>query len=143
MECPRCGNDLERYTLDGREAVSCGQCGYVGVPVEHRGEQYVVESWEDAIARVPDAAQIESVTVDSLQGGDVLEIVVESEPTDRNKLPEAAVVRVSEPDPALAAALEAAEANEYGAVCDVCGAEFDTQKQLYGHLASHSKKEKT
>ena len=143
MECPRCGNDLERYTLDGREAVSCGRCGYVGVPVEHRGEQYVAESWEDAIGRVPDVAQIESVTVESLQDGNVLEIVFESEPTDHDKLPEAAVVRVSEPDPALAAALEAAEDDQSGVVCDVCGVEFDTQKQLYGHFASHSKKEET
>ena len=51
MECPRCDSPLERYALDGREAVVCADCGYVGVPIEHRGEHRRSESWNDAIRR--------------------------------------------------------------------------------------------
>lgn len=142
MECPRCGSDLERYTLDGREAVSCGRCGYVGVPVEHRGDEYRVESWDDAMSRVPEVTRIESVTVESFEDRDVLEIVFESTDLDGEDRPGATVVRVADPDPTLAGALEAAGDDEGGVVCEVCGAEFETQTQLYGHLASHSKTER-
>jgi DNA-directed RNA polymerase subunit M/transcription elongation factor TFIIS len=136
MECPRCGSELDRYALGGREAVSCGSCGYVGVPVEHRGEPARVESWAEAMERAPDAAQIGSVTVESVAEGDALEVVFDAGSDDDP--PEPTVVRIDRPDPALAAALEAVDGEDERFVCDVCGAEFDTEAQLYGHLAAHS-----
>lgn len=51
MECPRCPGELDRYALAGGEAVVCDGCGYVGVPVEHRGEPREIESWDEAIRR--------------------------------------------------------------------------------------------
>lgn len=51
MACPRCGGTLESYTLSGRRAESCEQCGYVGVSVEHESEPEEVESWNDALER--------------------------------------------------------------------------------------------
>jgi transcription elongation factor Elf1 len=140
MECPRCGSELERYTLDGREAVSCERCGYVGVPVEHRGERQRVDSWGDAIERVPNAARIESVTVETLEEGDSLEIVLgtDGDAASSEEPPTPTVVRVDQPDSALTSALEAAGDADSRIVCEVCGAEFNTRQQLYGHLASHS-----
>lgn len=137
MECPRCGNELERYTLEDREAVTCGACGYVGVPVEHRGDPRSFESWDEAISRYPDATRIQSVTVETVDELSSIEIVLGpvAESTDR---PDPTVVRVRRPDPALAAALEAADGADERFVCDICGREFDAQKQLYGHLAVHS-----
>jgi DNA-directed RNA polymerase subunit M/transcription elongation factor TFIIS len=142
MECPRCGNDLDRYTLEGREAVSCGRCGYVGVPVEHTGDEYEAESWKDAVSRVSDVTRIESVTVESLEDRDVLEIIFEPAGSEDDDRPGATVVRVTDPDPTLAGALDAADDDSH-VVCDVCGAEFERQEQLYGHLSSHSKNQKS
>jgi Zn ribbon nucleic-acid-binding protein len=53
MECPRCGADrLQRYELDGREAISCERCGYLGIPVNHASNgSREAESWEEALAR--------------------------------------------------------------------------------------------
>lgn len=142
MECPRCGSDLERYTLDGQETVSCETCGYVGVPVDHRGNRHQVETWHEAISRVPDVGQIESVTVESRVEGEALEIVYGTGSEAGDQLPDPSVVRVERPDPGLAAALEAAEGTDGHVVCDVCGAAFETQAQLYGHLGTHSKSDR-
>jgi transcription elongation factor Elf1 len=137
MECPRCGNGLDRYTLDGRETVSCANCGYVGVPVEHRGEHARVETWAEALDRAPDVARIESVTVESLEEGDALEVVFDAD-SEEEAPPEPTVVRIDRPDPALTSALEAVNGDEPRFTCEVCGAEFDTESQLYGHLAVHA-----
>jgi transcription elongation factor Elf1 len=137
MKCPRCGNELERYTLDGRETVSCANCGYIGVPVEHRGEHARVETWAEALDRAPDAAHIESVTVESVEESDTLELVFNTGLRDEAP-PEPTIVRIDRPDPALASALEAVDGNEERFTCEVCGAEFDTESQLYGHLAVHA-----
>jgi hypothetical protein len=51
MDCPRCGDGLERYALFGREAFTCTGCGYLGVPVEHEPAPQSVESWSDALER--------------------------------------------------------------------------------------------
>lgn len=54
MPCPRCGESLTDYEFRGLEAVGCEACGYLGVPVEHRGEFREVESWEEALRRFRD-----------------------------------------------------------------------------------------
>lgn len=138
MECPRCGRSLDRYTLDGRSAVTCRECGYAGVPVDHRSEQRPAETWADAMSRVPDAARIASVTVETAADDPSLELVFEPSTDGDDTPPEPTVVRVERPDPELAAALEAADADDERFVCEVCGGVFDRRKQLYGHLAVHS-----
>lgn len=138
MECPRCGSSLERYTLDDREAVTCGACGYVGVSVDHHGERRTVESWAEAISRGPDVDRIASVTVETTTDDPSLELAFEASADRADASPEPAVIRVEEPDPELAAALEAAEGDGDRFVCDVCGRAFDRREQLYGHLAVHS-----
>jgi uncharacterized Zn finger protein (UPF0148 family) len=141
MECPRCGSPLERYTLGDRSAVTCGTCGYADVSVEHRGERETAETWGEALSRVPDAAQIASVTVETAEGDPSLELAFESSSDEERPGP--TVVRVENPDPELTAALEAAEGDGDGErfVCEVCGRAFDRREQLYGHLAVHSGEE--
>lgn len=50
-QCPRCDGALERLQLGGADAVSCADCGYVGVEADHTGEPEVIETWDDAIRR--------------------------------------------------------------------------------------------
>jgi DNA-directed RNA polymerase subunit M/transcription elongation factor TFIIS len=140
MECPRCGSRLERYTLGDRTAVTCGECGYAGVSVDHHSEFQTAETWADAISRVPDAGQIASVTVETATETPALELVFEPPSDTDDSSPDPTTVRIERPDPALAAALEAAE-NDEKFVCDVCGRAFERQEQLYGHLAVHTEGE--
>ncbi|AGN02904.1 hypothetical protein L593_14850 [Salinarchaeum sp. Harcht-Bsk1] len=51
MECPRCGGEIETYSLAGHDADICESCGYVGVAVEHQSEPEEFESWTDALER--------------------------------------------------------------------------------------------
>lgn len=51
MDCPRCGGDIEEYSLSGHESQICEGCGFVGVSIEHQREPMEVESWEDALER--------------------------------------------------------------------------------------------
>lgn len=51
MDCPRCGTPLTRYALDGREALGCDDCGYIGVEVDHHVERREDETWAEALAR--------------------------------------------------------------------------------------------
>lgn len=138
MECPRCGSPLERYTLGDRSAIVCEACGYAGVPVDHHGERQTAETWAKALSRVPDAAEIASVTVETAEDDPSLELVFESSIGRSDDTFEPAVVRVERPDPELAAALEAAEGDGDQFVCEICGRSFNQQEQLYGHLAVHS-----
>lgn len=138
MECPRCGNSLERYTLGDREAVTCGACGYAGIAVDHHGERRTVESWAEALSRAPDVDRIASVTVETTDDDPSLELAFESSADKPDTAAEPTVIRVEEPDSELAAALEAAEGDGDQFVCDVCGRAFDRREQLYGHLAVHS-----
>jgi|GEM_PF-1681503 len=50
-ECPRCGSTLTTLSLGGAEAVSCEECGYVGVEADHSGEPHAVETWAEALER--------------------------------------------------------------------------------------------
>jgi len=50
-ECPRCGSRLTTLSLGGAEAVSCEECGYVGVEADHSGEPRAVETWAEALER--------------------------------------------------------------------------------------------
>ena len=125
MDCPRCDRPLDRYALGGREAVVCEACGYIGVPVEHRGEPREVESWDDAISRFQEVGRVEAGTVetsaaDPAPGFD----------DDAEAEPSPTVVRLETDDPGLA---------EGSAVsCEVCGKRFDSRSQLNGHMAVHS-----
>ena len=138
MDCPRCGNPLERYTLGDREAVTCGACGYAGISVDHRDERRTVETWAQALSRGPDVDRIASVTVETTAEDPSLELAFESTSDEGDTTPEPTVIRVEQPDPELAAALEAAEGERDQFVCEVCGRAFDRREQLYGHLAVHS-----
>lgn len=54
MGCERCGGRIDRYSLDGREAQVCADCGYVDVPVEHGRPSGPSESWREAFERFYD-----------------------------------------------------------------------------------------
>ena len=54
MACPRCDGTLETYSLGGREAVICRNCGYVGIEADHRPEATEVETWSEALTRFRD-----------------------------------------------------------------------------------------
>ena len=138
MECPRCGSSLERYTLGERSTVTCGECRYIGVPVDHHGQQRTAETWADALSRISDASHIASVTIETTTGDPSLELVFGSRADDADSTPKPTIVRVERPDPALAAALEAADGADDRIRCTICGKEFDRQAQLYGHLAVHA-----
>lgn len=139
MNCPRCGSPLERYSLGDRTAATCGNCGYAGVPVDHHGETRSAETWAEALSRVPETREIASVTVETSPESPSLSIVLEATPEEDTADPEPTTVRVTRPDSALVAALEAAS-GEDRFVCDICGQVFDEQTQLYGHLSVHSEK---
>ena len=140
MDCPRCDRPLERYALAGREAVYCADCGYIGVPVEHRGELREVESWDDAISRFHEVSRVQAGTVETsddptpafeLEGG-------EGEPAPT-------VVRIESPATdapvEMGANGDADEVGTSGVTCDVCGKRFEEQTQLDGHSAMHSDRE--
>jgi predicted RNA-binding Zn-ribbon protein involved in translation (DUF1610 family) len=129
MECPRCGEELERYALQGREAFVCNACGYIGVPVEHRGEYEPPESWDDAISRFHNVDRVESVTIEA----------TEEDPTpafidDEGDTPEPAFIRIDAGN-----GTEAESDAEFA--CAVCGETFDSQAALDGHSAVHTDEE--
>ncbi|PSQ17486.1 hypothetical protein BRD00_07200 [Halobacteriales archaeon QS_8_69_26] len=49
--CPRCGADLETFSLWGREQPTCPECSYVGVSVHHGSDREDPESWQTALER--------------------------------------------------------------------------------------------
>jgi ribosome-binding protein aMBF1 (putative translation factor) len=51
MVCPRCGGSLTAYELSGAETVSCEDCAYIGVSVDHTSTDGQRESWDEAIDR--------------------------------------------------------------------------------------------
>lgn len=51
MDCPQCGGAVVTYSLEGHDARVCEDCGYVGIPADHRGEAQAPESWEVALRR--------------------------------------------------------------------------------------------
>jgi Zn ribbon nucleic-acid-binding protein len=53
MDCPQCEAEdaLTTYTDGEREAFVCENCGYVGIPADHRGEAGESETWADAVSR--------------------------------------------------------------------------------------------
>lgn len=144
MECPRCDSPLERYALGGREAVSCDRCGYIGVPVEHRGELRDVESWDDAVSRFHEVSRVRAGTVEVT--GDATPTFAE-EGGDAQPAP--TVVRIETPDTDLPGGSERNDEvddgsdagvakTDDGVTCDVCGERFDKRAQLNGHMAVHS-----
>ncbi|MFC6941380.1 hypothetical protein ACFQE8_15650 [Salinirubellus sp. GCM10025818] len=51
MDCPRCGERLDRYRQGDREASSCPGCGWAGVSADHHGEIRIPETWSEALRR--------------------------------------------------------------------------------------------
>jgi predicted nucleic acid-binding Zn-ribbon protein len=51
MDCPRCGERLDRYRQGDREASSCPGCGWTGVSADHHGETRIPEPWSEALRR--------------------------------------------------------------------------------------------
>lgn len=51
MVCPRCGGSLIAYELSDAETVSCDDCSYIGVSVDHTSTDGERESWDEAIDR--------------------------------------------------------------------------------------------
>lgn len=125
MNCPRCENGLERYALEGREAVACASCGYVGVPVEHRGESGAVESWEEALSRLTSTDRAIAATVET---GDPAPAAPGDGAGPASSLPTNEV------------RIEFGDADELP-TCDVCGTAFDSRRQLHGHSAVHADEE--
>lgn len=151
MDCPRCDRTLERYALAGREAVYCQGCGYMGVPVEHRGELREVESWDDAISRFHEVNHVRAGTVET---SDDPAPAFDLEGADGEPAP--TVVRIESPGPDVPVEIEANgdadeadvtagvrgdEADTTGVTCEVCGKRFEEQAQLDGHSAVHSDRE--
>ena len=138
MDCPRCDGALERYALAGREAVYCDGCGYIGVPVEHRGELREVESWDDAVSRFHEVNRVEAGTVET---SDDPPPAVDAAGGDEE--PEPTVVRIESPGPAVDVGSEAngEAAATADHACGVCGKRFETRAQLDGHSAVHSDRE--
>lgn len=165
MECPRCDRTLDRYALGGREAVACERCGYIGVPVEHRGERREVESWDDALSRFQEVDAVRPGTVETTDDTTPQWVLAddgddsrddsggEGKPNGADPDRSTTVVRiettggddhsgaVDEPDSlrGTESADGEAEAESAGALaCDVCGRRFERRAQLYGHMAVHS-----
>ena len=132
MDCPRCDRPLDRYALRGREAVACESCGYIGVPVEHRGTPREVESWDDAITRFQEVGRVEAGTVETGEATPTPEA-----PDGDEREPAPTVVRLEAEDPADAIA-DGADAE---VACAVCGKRFDSRAQLNGHMAVHAGRE--
>jgi DNA-directed RNA polymerase subunit M/transcription elongation factor TFIIS len=51
MDCPRCDESLETYSMGDLVAVSCPTCGYSDVPASHESESASAESWATALSR--------------------------------------------------------------------------------------------
>jgi len=68
MDCQRCGGAVRTFELDGHEALVCEDCGYLGVPVEHRVEPREDETWGEALARF--RAERGGATVDDVVESD-------------------------------------------------------------------------
>jgi hypothetical protein len=160
MECPRCAEPLERYALQGREAFVCEACGYIGVPVEHRGEYDPPESWDDAISRFHDVARVESATVETSDedptpefiDGDGDESGDDGDGGDSDGSLEPAFVRVGNGNGVGDGAgdgdgngrenREANDSTDGDFSCAVCGETFDSRAALNGHSATHADGEK-
>lgn len=126
MDCPRCGDALERYALEGREAVTCAACGYIGVPVEHRGEYRAVESWDEALARLGADRPATGATVETGDPAPTPSATGGAEGSERSERCSSTVVRIDYGD-----------ADELP-TCEVCGKAFDSRRQLHGHSAVHA-----
>lgn len=51
MDCQRCGGSVITYTLNDAATFVCEDCGYVGVPADHRTDGSNEETWSEALAR--------------------------------------------------------------------------------------------
>lgn len=69
MGCPRCGEALRSYRLDGAETLVCESCSYVGVSVDHKAEPQRRETWDDAFDRFYEKSDgnVEGVSGDTVE----------------------------------------------------------------------------
>jgi len=66
MACPRCGGSIITFSLRDSSEATCEDCGFVGVPADHRAEARDSESWDEALGRFrerDDAPTNEAVTL--------------------------------------------------------------------------------
>lgn len=89
MDCPRCGTPLTRYALEGREALGCDDCGYIGVEVDHHVERREDETWAEALARFERQQRERSAAALAEEGS-------ESDGGEGSAEPVPAIVRVDE-----------------------------------------------
>lgn len=128
MDCPRCGDGLDRYALEDREAVACDACGYIGVPVEHRGEYRAVESWEEALSRLAADRPVGAATIE-VGGPTHTPAALDPDADHESGSGDESSTKVVR--------IEYGDADELP-TCDVCGKAFDSRRQLHGHSAVHS-----
>jgi len=67
MVCPRCGGSLTAYRLSDAETVSCEDCSYIGVSVDHTSTDGERESWDEAIDRFYEQHRDGSVESDDVE----------------------------------------------------------------------------
>ena len=81
MDCPRCGERLDRYRQGEREAASCPGCGWTGVSVDHLPRESVAcevvltagdRSLVDVTQRHPPAVLGRRVSQQARNSADVL-----------------------------------------------------------------------
>ena len=82
MVCPRCGGRLTAYELSDAETVSCEDCSYIGVSVDHTSSGGERESWDEAIDRFYDQHGAESVD----EAGTDAQAAVEDEQVEASKV---------------------------------------------------------
>jgi hypothetical protein len=85
MVCPRCGGSLTAYELSDAETVSCEDCSYIGVSVDHTSSGGRRESWDEAIDRFYEQHRDETVDAEDVEvlpdDADVLDESAKIKPT--------------------------------------------------------------
>ena len=72
MACPRCGGSMITFSLWDSSEATCEDCGYVGVPADHRAEATETESWDEALGRFRERDEAPANEAVALEAGDRL-----------------------------------------------------------------------
>lgn len=72
MDCPRCGDSLVVYELDGQRETECESCGYAGIEVDFHVERRAGETWAEALRRfeASQAGERDAASNSTAAGGD-------------------------------------------------------------------------